>query len=125
MTPADQVLQAIADGHGLLAREREMLDSGDYAGMAGLVAEKQALLDRLEQLIRQVRGTAGLRAALTALIEDSRRNELLIQAARQGVVGARRRIETILATKRGAVAYDRDGAPISSREDSVSESSRA
>lgn len=125
MTSGDRLLRIIAEGHALLARERELMGRGDYAGMAGLSDEKQAMLERLEQAIREVRGTPGLRAALSALIEDGRRNERLIHAARQGVSGARRRIDAILATKRGAVAYDRFGASISSREDSVSESSRA
>lgn len=133
MTAAKQMLETISAAHALLDRERELLSRGDYAGMAGLAGEKQVMLRTLEDLIRQASGErtndggsrAELRAALSALIDDSRRNERLIQAARQGVAGARRRIETILATRHGAVAYDRHGAPISSREDTVSESSRA
>ena len=133
MSATERMLRTIADGHALLARERELMRAGDYAGMAGLSGEKQVMLRTLEELIRRIGAerrhhedkVPELRAALAALVEDSHRNERLIEAARQGVAAARRRIGTILATRRGAVAYDRDGAPISSREDGVSESSRA
>lgn len=125
MTPAERLLARVADGRALMGRERALIGRGELAGLAGLAEEKTTLLDELEALIREVRGTQELRGALAALIDEARRNERLIQAARQGISGARRRIEAIAATRRGAVAYDRDGTAISSREDSVTESSRA
>ena len=125
MTPAEQLLRVIGEAHALLARERDLISRGDFTGLAALAGAKQAALEEIDEVIRRVRGTPGLRAALTGLIEDGRRNERLLAAARQGVAGARRRIDAIRATRRGAVAYDRHGAPIRSREDAVSESSRA
>lgn len=133
MTPSGKMLETIALGHALLAQERELIGRGEYTALDGLAEEKQAMVRTLDELIRRLAAEgprdagsrADLRAALSALIEDGRRNERLIRAARQGVAGARRRVETILATQRGRVAYDREGAPISSREDAVSESSRA
>ena len=125
MTPAERLLRTIGEAHALLARERDLIGRGEFAGLVALADAKQAALAEIDEVIRQVHGTPELRAALSGLIEDSWRNERLIAAARQGVAGARRRIGAILATRRGAVAYDRHGAPIRSREDAVSESSRA
>lgn len=125
MTPAERLLALVEDGRALMARERVLLMRGAVDEVARLGAEKAALLESLQRVIRQVRGTAGLRAALDGLIAESRRNEQLLHAARQGVAAARRRIAAILATRRGAVAYDRDGSVIASREDGVREDSRA
>ncbi|MFQ5567804.1 MAG: hypothetical protein ACE5EU_15740 [Paracoccaceae bacterium] len=125
MTPADHLLALVDKGHDLMARERSLLLSGEFAGLARLSAEKHGLLVSLEEAMGRVRGTRQVRAAIAALIDDSRRNERIILAARQGIGAARRRIETIIATGRGAVAYDRDGAAITSRDDAAQKNSRA
>lgn len=125
MSPADHLLSLVAQGHDLMARERSLLLRGEFDGLARLSADKHGLLDSLEAAMARVRGTEPVRTALVALIADSRRNERIILAARHGITGARRRIEAIIATGRGAVAYDRDGSAITSRDDATQKSSRA
>ncbi len=125
MTPADHLLSLLARGHDLMARERSMLLHGEFEGLARLSADKHGLLAAIETAIARARGTEPVREALAALIADGRRNERIILAARQGVTAARRRIEAIIATGRGAVAYDRDGSAITSRDDATQKSSRA
>ncbi len=125
MNPADHLLSLVAQGHDLMARERSLLLRGEFAGVARLSADKLGLLASLEAAMTRVHGTGPVRVALAALIADSRRNERIILGARQGIAAARRRIEAIIATGRGAVAYDRDGSEITSREDAAKKSSRA
>ena len=125
MNPPDRLISLVSQGHELMARERSLLLLGEFEGVARLTADKHGLLRALEAAMKQARGTEPVRAALAALIADSRRNERIILAARQGVTAARRRIEAIIATGRGAVAYDRDGTAITSRDDATQKSSRA
>jgi hypothetical protein len=132
MTPADHLLSLIEQGHDLMARERSLLLNGEFEGLARLSADKHGLLASLEAAMARVHGTEPVRTALAALIADSHRNERIIlaarqgiAAARQGIAAARRRIETIIATGRGAVAYDRDGSAITSRDDAALKSSSA
>jgi len=129
MTPAhaaeDRLLALLADGQTLLERERTELLAGRFDGLEGIAGAKAELLDRLERLIPQSRGTGPVRDALDGLIRESRRNERLIGAALSGVRSARRSISAILATRRGDVAYAADGSRITSRDDAVQKSSRA
>lgn len=125
-TPAEtRLLDLVASGHDLLARERATLLEGRFDGLEDIGAEKAALLEGLEEAIRRVRGTRALRAALDALIADSRRNERLIGAALGGMRAARRSIQAIVATRMGDVAYAADGTRITSRADAARKSSRA
>lgn len=125
MNPVDRLFVLVEGGHQILARERELLLRGDLARAALLCADKQALLASLDAVIPRVRATTPVRDAIMRLIEDGRRNERLILAARQGLALARRRLEAIAAMLRGAVAYDRDGARISCRDDAAEKSKRA
>lgn len=125
MNPADRLMSLISQGHELMALERSLLMRGEFGDVAGLSADKAGLLSSLEAVIAQVRGTEPVRTALAALVADSRRNEHIIIAARQGVSAARWRIDAIIATGRGAVAYDRNGNAITSRDDATQKSSRA
>ena len=125
MSPDDRLHALVAEGHTLMARERSLLLRGKFDGLAELSADKLGLLNGLEDMIAQVRGTDSARTALAGLIADSQRNETIIHAARQGLSGARRRIDAIISAGRGAVAYDRDGSAITSRDDAARNSSRA
>jgi hypothetical protein len=125
MNPESHLLSLTAQGHEMMARERSLLMRGEFADVALLSADKEGLLVTLEATMARMRGTGPVRDALAALIADSRRNERIIMAARQGVATARRRIDAIIATRRGAVAYDRDGSAITSRDDATQKSSRA
>lgn len=125
MSTDARLLALVDSGHELMARERALLRRGDFAGAAELAASKQALLAALEEAMARSRATGSVRRALAALIEDGRRNERLILSARRGLSLARRRIDAIIATLRGAVAYDREGQSITSRDDAAQKSSRA
>lgn len=125
MNPPDRLIALVSQGHDLMARERSLLLRGEFEHVAHLSAEKHGLLQALEAAMTRAQGTDSVRKALAALIADSRRNERIILAARQGVAIARRRIEAIIATGRGAVAYNRDGTAITSRDDATQKSSRA
>jgi hypothetical protein len=111
MNPPDRLISLVSQGHELMARERDLLLLGEFEGVAHLTADKHGLLQALEAAMKRARGTEPVRAALAALIADSRRNERIILAA--------------IATGRGAVAYDRDGTAITSRDDATQKSSRA
>lgn len=125
MSADDRLLRLVGDGHELMARERSALAGGDFRGLAALAAEKSVLLGALEVAMGRVRGTAQIRTAISDLIADSRRNERIILAARQGLAAARRSVESIIAASRGAVAYDRDGSTITSWDDALRRNSRA
>ena len=125
MNLENDLLSLTALGHEMMARERSQLMRGEFAFVAMLSVEKESLLVKLEAAMVRTRGTKPVRRALAALIADSRRNERIIVAARQGVATARRRIDAIAAIRRGAVAYDRDGASITSRDDATQKNSRA
>jgi hypothetical protein len=125
MISESHLFSLTAQGHEIMARERSLLLRGEFAGVAQLSADKEGLLMTLEATMAGMRGTEPVQNALAALIADSRRNERIIVAARQGFATARRRIEAITAIRRGAVAYDRDGASITSRDDATQKSSRA
>lgn len=125
MSATGQLLALVATGHELMTRERTLLLKGDFATAVRLASEKHELLASLEPAMARVRGTDAVRTALAGLIAEGRRNERILIAARQGLAQARRRIDAIVATLRGAVAYDRDGQTIASREDATQKSSRA
>lgn len=125
MTSTRQLLTLIQDGHVLMSRERGFLMRGEFALAAGLADEKLRLLAALEEVIPRVRGTESVRAAISGLVADGRRNEQLILSARQGLSQARRRLEAIIATLRGVVAYDRNGDLITSRDDASQKRSKA
>jgi len=122
---AETLDEIIARGHALLGEERAALASGRFDRIEELTARKLALLDALEPAIGAGQGTRELRRRLEALIVESRRNEQLIGAARSGLSAARRRIEAIVATRRGAVAYAPDGSLITSKADNERRTNRA
>ena len=82
-------------------------------------AEREQLLDQIEQAIHSVTRTARFVAAIKKLIAASRRNEEIIRAAQQGLSHARRRLKAIEDMNDGAVAYSMDGSRIASRADQI------
>lgn len=122
---AEALIDLVAAGHRLLAAERVLFLRGDYDGVARVAVDKTDLIARLETTMRGLRGSSELHRALGALIADSRRNERIILAARAGVTQARRKIASIVATEKGAVAYDRDGSRITSAADAYGKTKRA
>ena len=110
-------LAVIASAVQLLEHERQVFLSGRYEELAGIIGEKERILDRLERMVHLVVPNAEIITALRNLIEISRRNEQIIQAGRQGLSHARRRLKAIEEMKAGAVAYAEDGTQIRSNAD--------
>lgn len=125
MTSGRNVLLLLEEGHALLERERKVILSGRFDEISAIADEKQAYLEALDGMLVNSAPTSELRGALAALADAGRRNERLIAGALMGFRGARRKIEAIMATRRGAVAYAADGSPISSWADALRESRRA
>ena len=113
MTP----LGVIASAVELLRRERQVFLTGRYEELAEITGEKERILDQLEGLIPTVVPNAEIIGALRDLIDVSRRNEQIIQAGRQGLAHARRRLKAIEEMNAGAVAYAEDGSQIRSSAD--------
>lgn len=113
MTP----LGVIASAVELLKRERQVFLTGRYEELAGIIGEKKRILDELEGLVPTVVPNAEIISALRDLIDVSRRNEQIIQAGRQGLAHARRRLKAIDEMNAGAVAYAEDGSLIRSSAD--------
>lgn len=117
--------QLIADGRALLEQERERLLAGQIGAVVALAADKQRLAVLLEEGLPRAVPTPALRRALEGLVAQARENERLLAAARRGVADAERHLRAILATARGAVAYDRDGSAILGPDGSGRKGSRA
>ena len=121
MSPLDLIDRAIE----LLDDERDVFLTGQYERLSKVLEIKAELLERIEHAIHSARRSARFVSAVKALIEASRRNEQIIQAAQQGLAHARRRLKAIDDMKGGAVAYAADGHRITSRADQVRDRSSA
>lgn len=119
--PLGIIEQALA----LLGEEKRVFLEGRYEQLATIIAAKTDVLERLERIIPGAARNGRFIAALKHLIDESRRNELLIQAAQQGLSHARRRLKAIHDMQSGAVAYAEDGSRISSNADLVKNRSTA
>lgn len=103
----------------LLDEERDIFLQGRYAEISALGERKLAILEQLELALVGIERSALVVGAIRRLIAASRRNEQIIEAARQGLAHARRRIGAIQQAVRGAVAYAEDGSRIASRADQI------
>ncbi|MEM9059274.1 MAG: hypothetical protein AAGD13_02325 [Pseudomonadota bacterium] len=103
----------------VLSREREIFLTGAYELLEELTAKKTRILQALEVTLQGAVRTAEIVIAVRGLIDASRRNEMIIQAAMQGIAQARRRLASIAKMRRGAVAYAEDGTVIASRADAL------
>lgn len=116
--PEAVTLRALAlEGLEILKSEREAFLSGSFERISEIAQRKLGLLERLETLVQRPPPDDRGLLLLERLIQDSRRNEEIIRAARQGLAHARRRIASIKGARRGDVAYEEDGTRISSRAD--------
>ena len=111
------VLHLLDRGVELLEHEKRLLVGGDLGGLDDLAADKARLLEEIEFAVPGDDPPEEIQRGFARVLAAARRNETLLQAAREGVAAARRRIGALYATRRGAVAYDREGAPIQSRSD--------
>ncbi|MFK7945593.1 MAG: hypothetical protein AB8B85_22165 [Paracoccaceae bacterium] len=116
---AVQLLTTVEEALALLDAERDIFLQGRYEQIAELSERKMAVLDQLEAAMRGVPRSAIVVSAIRRLIAASRRNEQIIEAARQGLAHARRRIGAIQQAVRGVVAYAEDGTRIASRADQI------
>lgn len=119
------IIDTIRDAIGLLDEERRVFLTGTYEKIADITERKLKVLQTLEAGIRKARRSARLIAALDDLVKFSRRNELIIQAAREGLAHAKRRIAAVEKAERGAVAYAEDGSSISVAADSINDEASA
>ena len=103
----------------LLARERALFLTGDYEKIPQVSGQKISVLERIEDAIPFAPQTRATIAVIEELVIASRRNEEIIQAARQGLAHARRRISSIREARRGVVAYAEDGSQIASHADLI------
>lgn len=121
----EAILAAVDAGLIILSEERQAFLEGRYEKIADLTERKLAIIAELDTAIPLTPRTDIVVEAIGALIEQSRSNEQIIQAARQGLSYARRRINSIRATERGDVAYAEDGTKIRSREESPKQTKSA
>ncbi|MEM7058375.1 MAG: hypothetical protein AAF557_12350 [Pseudomonadota bacterium] len=110
---SDSIGQALE----ILSDERDAFLTGAYDRIARITELKLSLLERLEIEIRSAPRSGDVIDMIKRLIDASRRNEQIIEAARQGLAYARRRIARIEDAQGGAVAYSEDGDKIVSRAD--------
>ena len=115
----------VAEGRRLLATERDACRRGAFEELAPLAEAKEAFVARFASAAHDGAGRPPDPAALETLLEEARRNEKLIEAARAGVEAARRRIVSLADLRAGAVAYWHDGSRVVSREDAAGKISRA
>lgn len=116
-TNVERLLENIQTATDVLRDERSALLRGAYDLIAGISDRKTKVLSVLQDVIRSVPHTREAISALNQLIADSRRNEMILAAAREGLAHARRRIAGITRANRGVVAYQQDGSLIACRPD--------
>ena len=110
---ADVVSEALA----ILDEEQKVFLTGRYQSIPDIAERKLQVLGKLENEFSNLRPSEFVVASVRRIIAASRRNEQLIEAARQGLSHARRRIGAIREAGRGVVAYAEDGSRIASRAD--------
>jgi hypothetical protein len=121
----DSVLAAVETGLKILEEEREVFLAGRYEKIEKLTERKRSIITELDAAIPRTPRSDIVIEAISLLIEQSRRNEQIIVAARQGLSYARRRIASIHATERGDVAYAEDGTKIRNAEEGTNRSKSA
>ena len=114
-----ELMNTVDEALILLDEERDIFLQGRYAQIAELAERKLAVLERLELALAGIERSVLVVGAIRRLIAASRRNEQIIEAARQGLAHARRRIGAIQQAVRGAVAYAEDGTRIASQADMI------
>ena len=113
----EDLLDHIQTAMDVLRDERTALLRGAYELIEAITARKAKVLSLLEDVIRAVPRTSEAISAMNRLIADSRRNEMILAAAREGLAHARRRIAGITRAHKGIVAYQQDGSMIACRPD--------
>lgn len=114
---AEAIVSLLREGLELLDDERSAFLSGDFAKVPAISERKVKLLADLETLLPPAQRSAMAETLLSVLVDMSRRNEEIIQAARHGLSLARRRIRSIQQADRGVVAYDESGEHITCTAD--------
>ncbi|MFT3687980.1 hypothetical protein [Paenirhodobacter sp.] len=90
----------LAELKTLLAQERDVIRTADFARLGSLVQRKQDLIDALA-------GTPT--AALGNIRAEAEQNQRLLEAALRGVRNAQIRLQQIREGARGFTGYDRHG----------------
>lgn len=116
-TKYERLFVLVDDAVALLDEERDVFLEGQYMRIAQITERKLELLGDLETELAGAGRSVLVVNAVKRLIALSRRNEQIIQAARQGLAHARRRIVAIREAGQGVVAYAEDGSRIASTAD--------
>jgi flagellar biosynthesis/type III secretory pathway chaperone len=88
--------------HQVLSDERQAFMSGDYAALAEIAAEKEHLLNTLQD-------RRPSRKSLEDLRQTMEHNQRLAEAALKGVQAASARIGALMQVQAGLTTYDPDG----------------
>jgi flagellar biosynthesis/type III secretory pathway chaperone len=99
-TEHDTLIRAL---DALLDVERRALLDGDLAALAGLVEEKERLIDALNKAEFEDQGT------LSPVNDKVRRNQALLEEALSGIRSVARRLAEIRQTRKSFDTYDRLG----------------
>ncbi len=86
----------------LLEQEYQLIRAGDFDALRDLVSQKERLFDRLHELPRNTR-------QLEALKSLAERNQVILDATRDGIGAAIQRIERIIAAQYDLKTYDKSG----------------
>ena len=87
----------------LLDRERQALLDGDLETLAGMVEEKERLIDALNKAERAAE------ASLSPVNDKVRRNQALLEQALSGIRSVARKLADIREARRSFDTYDRLG----------------
>ncbi|GAB4530902.1 MAG: hypothetical protein Kow00133_19610 [Amphiplicatus sp.] len=109
----DKTLKEVIEAlRGALAEEKRIILEGRYDALDAIVARKESLAEALDRMLLDPRLAAqapAWRKQIAALAALAKENEAMIDAAKAGVAGARRRINEILNRQRNVGVYGETG----------------
>lgn len=109
----DKTLKDVIDSlRAALAEEKRIILEGRYDALGQTATRKESLAEELDRMLLDPSIAAqapAWRKQIAALAAQAKENEAIIDAARAGVVGARRRINEILNRQRNVGVYGETG----------------
>ncbi|MBB5517324.1 hypothetical protein [Amphiplicatus metriothermophilus] len=109
----DRTLKDVIEAlRGALAEEKRIILEGRYDALGPVAARKESLAEELDRMLLEPRIAAqapAWRKQIAALAALAKENEAVIDAAKAGVAGARRRINEILSRQRNVGVYGETG----------------
>lgn len=111
--PAELSLKEVAEAlERTLRAEKAALLDGRYGALGELTHDKEQLSARLDALLLDLANTAqqsGVRKRLAAIVKLAQENEVLMSAAKVGVISAKARIKDIINRQRNIGVYSENG----------------